>query len=274
MPRATVNGIQLFYQDVGQDLGQPGEDPVVLIMGWGGDHTAWAFQMPALAESFRVIAPDNRGAGQSDQPDAPYSIAGMADDVAALLDQLGVERAHVCGASMGGMIAQELTLRYPTRVRSLQLHCTLARPDAYGSHLVETLLRVRAREDREEWARAMLPWIISRKTVRERPEFVEIMLQRSLDNPYPTSYIGLRRQAEAIGGHDTLERLASIRVPTLVTVGSEDILVPPAFSRDILSRIPGSAFALIPDAGHVHFLEQPQAFNEAMLGFLAKHRSR
>ena len=269
MPRATVNGIELFYQD----LGAPGGDPVVLIMGWGGDHTAWAFQIPALLEGYRVIAPDNRGAGQSDQPDAPYSITGMADDVAALLAHLGVARAHVCGASMGGMIAQELALRHPERVRTLQLHCTLARPDAYGTHLVETLLAVRARENREEWAGAMLPWIICRRTVHERPDFVQLMLQRALDNPYPTSYIGLRRQAEAIGGHDTLQRLAGIRVPTLITVGAEDILVPPAFSQEIHARIPDATFALIPDAGHVHFLEQPQAFNDAMLAFLAKHRS-
>lgn len=270
MPRVTVNGIGLYYQEVGA----PEAEPVVLIMGWGGDHTAWAFQMPALAPAFRVIAPDNRGAGQTEQPDSPYSIAGMADDVAALLDHLGVARAHVAGASMGGMIAQELALRHPGRVRTLQLHCTLARPDAYGTHLVETLLRVRAREDREEWARAMLPWIICRKTARERPDFVQLMLQRALDNPHPTTLIGLRRQAEAIGQHDTLERLASLRVPTLVTVGSDDILVPPAFSREIHARIPRADFALIPDAGHVHFLEQPQAFNDAMLGFLAKHSAR
>jgi 3-oxoadipate enol-lactonase len=270
VPRATLNGIGLFYQD----FGAPDGEPVVLIMGWGGDHTAWAFQMPALAESYRVIAPDNRGAGQSDQPDVPYSIAGMADDVAALLGELGVERAHVCGASMGGMIAQELALRHPARVRTLQLHCTLARPDAYGSHLVETLLRVRAREDREEWARAMLPWIICRKTVSERPEFVQLMLQRALDNPYPTSYVGLKRQAEAIGAHDTLERLGAIRIPTLVTVGTEDLLVPPTFSREIHAQLPEASLVLVPDAGHVHFLEQPQAFNDAMLGFLAKHAGR
>ena len=108
---------------------------------------------------------------------------------------------------------------------------------------MESLLRVRAREDREEWARAMLPWIICRKTVRERPEFVELMLQRALDNPYPTSLAGLRRQAEAIGAHDTLDRLGAIRVPTLVTVGTEDILVPPAFSREVHARIPGADLA-------------------------------
>jgi pimeloyl-ACP methyl ester carboxylesterase len=270
MPRLPVNGIGLFYQD----LGAPSGEPVVLIMGWGGDHTAWAFQMQALAGTHRVIALDNRGAGQSDQPDIPYSIPGMAEDVAGLMEGLGVARAHICGASMGGMIAQELALRHPARVRTLQLHCTLGRIDPYGTLLVENLLRVRAREDREEWARAMLPWVICRKTVRERPEFVELMLQRSLDNPYPTSYAGLRRQAEAIGAHDTLERLPAIRVPTLVTLGAEDILVPPAFSREVHARIPGAELTVIPDAGHVHFLEQPDAFNAAMLAFLAKYQGR
>ena len=270
MPRISVNGIGLFYQD----LGDPSGEPVVLIMGWGGDHTAWAFQMQALAGTHRVIALDNRGAGQSDQPDVPYSIAGMAEDVTGLMAALGVARAHICGASMGGMIAQELALRHPARVRTLQLHCTLGRIDPYGTFLVESLLRVRAREDRDEWARAMLPWVICRKTVRERPEFVQLMLQRSLDNPYPTSYVGLRRQAEAIGGHDTLERLPGIRVPTLVTLGAEDILVPPAFSREVHARIPGAELTVIPDAGHIHFLEQPDTFNSAMLAFLAKHSTR
>ena len=94
-------------------------------MGWGGDHTAWAFQVPAFAAEFDVIALDNRGAGQSDAPDTHYTIPGMADDVAGLMDQLGVRHAHICGASMGGMIAQELTLRHPDRVLSLQLHCTM-----------------------------------------------------------------------------------------------------------------------------------------------------
>ena len=267
MPRVTVNGIGLFYQD----FGPPSGEPVILIMGWGGDHTAWAFQMQALAGTHRVIALDNRGAGQSDQPDTPYSIVGMAEDVVGLMESLGLARAHICGASMGGMIAQELALRHPARARTLQLHCTLGRIDAYGTLLVESLLRVRAREDREEWARAMLPWVICRKTVRERPEFVQLMLQRSLDNPSPTSYAGLRRQAEAIGSHDTLDRLHAIRVPTLVTLGAEDILVPPAFSREVHARIPGAELAVIPDAGHVHFLEQPEAFNSAMLAFLTKH---
>ena len=267
MPKRRVGDIDVHYVE----LGPADAPPVVLIMGWGGDHTAWAFQLPALAERYRVIALDNRGAGQTDAPDAPYTVAGMARDTLGLMDALGVRRAHVAGASMGGMIAQELALGAPERVLTLQLHCTLARPDPYGTILVESLLRVRAREDREEWSRALLPWVICRKTARERPDFVQLMIQRAVDNPYPTSYTGLRRQAEAIGSHDTLDRLAALRMPVLITTGAEDILVPPAFSSEIHARIPSADLVVLPDAGHVHFLEQPQTFNEAVLAFLAKH---
>jgi pimeloyl-ACP methyl ester carboxylesterase len=268
MPRVSVGGIRLFYQEAGP----PGAGALVLIMGWGGDHTAWALQIPAFSAEFRVIAPDNRGAGQSDAPDAPFTIADMARDTLGLLDALGIRRAHVSGASMGGMIAQELALGYPERVLTLQLHCTLARPDAYADLVAQTILRAKARGDREEFARTTLPWLLCRRTVAERPEFVQFFVQRAVEYPYPTSLVGLSRQAEALGGHDTLERLAAIRTPTLITVGAEDILVPPTFSRELHARIPGSELVVIPDAGHLHFMEQCERFNGVCLDFLRKHR--
>src|SRR5205809_7891619 len=123
MPKVTVNGIRMFYEETG------GGEPLILIMGFGGDHLAWAFQVRALAEHYRVVTFDNRGAGQSDAPEPPYTIRTMADDTAGLIAALGIERAHVVGVSMGGMIAQELALAYPGRVRSLHLGCTTARPD-------------------------------------------------------------------------------------------------------------------------------------------------
>lgn len=267
MPKAAVNGITLFYQEAGP----PAAPALVLLMGWGGDHTAWAFQVPAFSAEFRVVAPDNRGAGQSDAPDEPYTVAGMAEDTLALLDRLGIGRAHICGASMGGMIAQEMALRHPERLLTLQLHCTLACPDAYGALVLESLLRIKGRGDREEFARATLPWILSRKTVAEQPDFVRLLIERAVSHPYPTGLVGLTRQAGAVGSHDTLDRLAAIRVPTLITVGAEDILVPPAFSRELHARIPGSELVLFPEAGHLHFMEEFQAFNEVCLTFLRKH---
>ena len=257
----------IFYQRVG-----PTRPPsLVLLMGWGGDHTAWAFQVPALAAEFDVIALDNRGAGQSDAPDTRYTIPGMADDVVGLMDQLGVRNAHICGASMGGMIAQELALRHPERVLSLQLHCTTSGVDRYGRFVIDNFLRVKTRGDAEEFTHFSLPWLLSRKTFAERPDFVETWILRALQYPFSTSLTGLSRQGEAIRTHDTRDRLASIRVPTLITTGTEDILVPPSASEDLHALIPGSELARIPDAGHMHFIEQADAFNDLCLNFLRKH---
>jgi pimeloyl-ACP methyl ester carboxylesterase len=242
-------------------------------MGWGGDHTAWAFQVPAFAAEFDVIALDNRGAGQSGAPDTRYTIGGMADDVAGLMDQLGVRSAHICGASMGGMIAQEVALRHPDRVITLQLHCTTAAVDGYGRLVIDNFLRVKARGDVEEFTHCTLPWLLSRKTFAERPDFVETWILRALEYPFRTSLTGLSRQGEAIRGHDTRDRLAGIRVPTLITTGTEDILVPPSASGDLHAMIPGSELARIPDAGHMHFIEQATAFNDLCLNFLRKHHA-
>ena len=268
MPHHRVNGVRLFYEETGA----PAAPPLVLIMGWGGDHTAWALQVPAFAAGHRVIAVDNRGAGQSEVPDGSYSIPGMAADVAGLMDALGLARAHVCGASMGGMIAQELALRHPERVLTLGLHCTTAGIDAYGRFLIDTLIAVKARGSLEEYVRAVMPWILCRKTMVERPEFVRFWIDRALAYPYPTTLEGLVRQADAIRSHDTLARLGEIRVPTLITTGTEDILVPPASSCVLHARIPGSELVTLPDAGHLHFIEQAEAFNRINLEFLTKHR--
>src|SRR5438046_8889941 len=126
MPEGTVNGIRMFYEETG------GGEPLILIMGFGGDHLAWAFQVRALAEHYRVVTFDNRGAGQSDAPEPPYTIRTMADDTAGLIAALGIERAHVVGVSMGGMIAPARALASPGRRRRLHLGCTTARP---GTHL-------------------------------------------------------------------------------------------------------------------------------------------
>ncbi len=269
MPHVQVNGVRLFYQETGA----PDFPPLVLIMGWGGDHTAWALQAGAFAAEHRVIALDNRGAGQSDVPAAPYTIAGMAADVVGLMDALGIGRAHICGASMGGMIAQELALGHPDRVRTLGLHCTAASIDAYGGFLIDTLLAVKARGDREEYVRAVMPWILCRKTMVERPEFIRFWIDRALAYPYPIGLEGLSRQADAIRAHDTRSRLGDLRVPTLITTGAEDILVPPTSSRDLHARIPGSELVTIEDAGHLHFIEQAERFSATCLEFFAKHRA-
>jgi 3-oxoadipate enol-lactonase len=265
MPKIPVGDIEMFYVEAGQG------EPLVLIMGFGGDHLAWGLQLPAFAERYRVIAFDNRGVGQTDAPDHPYTIRMMAEDTAGLMDKLGVGRAHVLGVSMGGMIAQELALNHPQRVRSLHLGCTLGRSDNYLRAVSATWREVRARLDRAATLRFIGPWLFAPVTYRERPEFVEMVFQNALANPHPQTLTGFLRQGEAIQSHDTLDRLPAIRCPTLVSVAEHDILVPPHFSRELAARVPGAALSVVPGAGHAYFWERPDLFNALSLEFFAKY---
>jgi 3-oxoadipate enol-lactonase len=267
MPKVRVNGIEVNYVEAGRG------EVLLLIMGFGGDHLAWAFQMPAFAQRYRVIAFDNRGAGQSDAPDVPYTTRMMAEDAVGLLDALRIERAHVLGVSMGGMIAQELALNHPERVRSLQLHCTLARPDGYMQALLQSWRIVRTKVSLEEWLRIVTLWLFSPRTYAERPEFVEGVIQTGLANPHPFTITGFLRQGDAVRTHDTLDRLGKLRQPALVSVAEDDILVPPRFARALAAAVPRAELRLIDGAGHGYFWERADVFNAMCLDFLAQHAS-
>jgi pimeloyl-ACP methyl ester carboxylesterase len=264
VPTVRVRDIEMFYQDVGDG------EPLLLIMGFGGDTAAWAFQIPDFSGRHRVIAFDNRGVGQTDAPDHPYTTRMMADDALGLIEALGVDSAHVIGVSMGGMIAQELTLARPERVRSLHLACTFARPDAYMLALNAAWREMRIGLGRESTLRTLGLWLFSPTTYAERPDFIEALLQNSLANPYPQSLAGFLRQGEAVAAHDAFERLGAIRCPTLVSVAEDDILVPPRFAREIVAQVPGAELRTIPAAGHGYFLERPDVFNALSLDFIAR----
>jgi 3-oxoadipate enol-lactonase len=265
MPTVRANGIDVHYVEAGAG------DPLLMIMGFGGDHQAWAFQVPALSSHHRVITFDNRGAGQSSVPDVPYSTRMMADDAVGLLDALGIERAHVLGVSMGGMIAQEVALNHPRRVRSLQLHCTYARPDRYMLALMDAWRNVRSKATPEEWLRTVALWLFAPSTFAERPDFIEAVIQTGLANPHPFSLTGFLRQGDAVRGHDTVTRLPALGCPTLVSVAAHDILVPPRFAHEVAAAIPKAEFRLIDDAGHAYFWERAEVFNAMCGDFLARH---
>jgi pimeloyl-ACP methyl ester carboxylesterase len=195
----------------------------------------------------------------------------MADDAAGLLEAVGIESAHVLGVSMGGMIAQELALNHPRRVRSLQLHCTYARADHYMLALMESWRSIRAKATQEEWMRTVALWLFAPDTYRERPEFVEAVVQMALANPHPFSDIGFFRQGDAVRTHDTLDRLPSLTCPTLISVGVDDILVPPRFSRQIAAALPKAHFRTFPNLAHGYFWEDPTQFNAMCLAFLQEH---
>ena len=265
MPFANINGLRLYYEWHGEE----GGTPLVLVMGLGGDSTAWPFQLAAFAPHRRVLVFDNRGAGRSDAPDVAYTTRGMAEDLLGLLDRLGVARADLLGLSLGGAIAQEAVLAAPERFRSLQLHATWAGPHPYFQALVRAVRLARLRFDPEAFYRALSVWLFTPEGFRDQPELIELVVQRAVRHPHPAPLHAYLRQADAALGHDARERLHAIRCPTLVAVGSQDLVTPPLLAEELAGLIPGARLARLPGAGHGALWEAPAAFNRVCLDFLA-----
>lgn len=264
MPFAMARRTRLYYEWHGAD----GGTPVVLVMGLGGDCTAWPFQLAALAPRHRVLVFDNRGAGRSDAPDVPYTTPGMAADLLALLDALDVERAHLVGLSLGGAIAQEAALAAPGRFASLQLHATWGGPHPYFKALVAAVRLARIGLEPEGFYRALSVWLFAPTSFVNQPELIELVVQRAVHHPYPVALHAYLRQTDAVLAHDTRDRLHQIRCPTLVGVGSQDLITPPFLAEELARGIPGARLTCLPSAGHGALWEVPETFNQICLDFL------
>jgi 3-oxoadipate enol-lactonase len=245
-------------------------EPLLLIRGLGSTCEGFKAQVEGLSPHFRVISFDNRCVGRSDQPEEPFTIADMADDTAALLDALEVARAHVFGVSLGGMVAQELVLRHPARVRRLVLACTHAGPRtaARSPEWVIRLFNESRDKPRADAVRHSIPLLFARKTIDERPELIEETLAVMANNNQPKrSYL---LQLGAVMQHDTFDRLAQITHPTLVLTGTEDTLVDPDNSRLISQRIPGARLIEFKETGHVFFTEKAAEVNRVLIDFFGE----
>ena len=264
VPFTHSGGCKIYWEESGSG------DPLLLIMGLGYSLEMWHRTRPAMAKHYRTIVFDNRGVGKSDVPRGPYPIAQMADDAAAVLDAAGVERAHIYGISMGGMIAQELCLRHPEWVRSLILGCTACGgPKAVAaSPVVMATLMARATMSPEEGAEAMVPFIYGRSTPRARID--EDLAIRRRTFPQAAGYLA---QVQGIVAWSACDRIGAIDVPTLVLHGDEDQLVPPANGRMLAELIPGAKLTMFERASHIYPTDEPEAANEASLSFLAQLRS-
>ncbi|HYM15667.1 MAG TPA: alpha/beta fold hydrolase [Dehalococcoidia bacterium] len=271
MTIASINGIDLYYEEHG-DAAAP---PLLLIMGFTMNAAAWASQIPALSERYRVIAFDNRGAGRTTQPEGAYSITQMADDAAGLLDHLGIASAHIVGASMGGMIAQEFALRYPARVRGLVLACTTA-GGPHSAGYDEMMAQSEEGMAVTDLVAAMTP-----DRIKENMDLMFTADFQAHPGPglmqiaaaalqYPQTLAGMKGQLEAIRAHDTYDRLPQIAAPTLVIAGDADMLVDARNSPLLAQRIPGAKLVMFPGLKHGFTAEKPDEVNAAILGFLTQ----
>ncbi len=259
MPFIENQGAKIYWDEQGQG------EPILLIMGLGWPSTMWHRTRPILAAHYRTIAFDNRGAGWSEVPPGPYSIATLASDAASVLDAAGTQRAHLLGASMGGMIAQEFALQYPERVRLLVLACTTCG----GPHATQAdpeVIRVLLHREGapSERAEAVVPFIYDASTPRERIDEDLAILSKNYATPE-----GYMAQLLGILAWEAYTRLPQIRVPTLVIHGANDRLVPAANGDLLARRIAGAQLVKLANASHIFMTDQPDAAHRNFLKFLS-----
>ncbi len=266
MPKANVNGINIAYDVDGQG------EPLVLIMGFNSSRKVSFFQKRAFSKYFQVITFDNRGFGGSDKPNGPYSIRMMADDAVGLMNHINIEKAHILGVSMGGMIAQELAINYPEKMGKLILWCTYAQMDETSGWTSEFRKSLGLDVDcsHDDWRNVpikdvtnSIPYFASNSWLFKLISiafFKVLSIISGLD--------GVDAQWQAMIGHDTLDRLHMIQAPTLIIAGTEDNLIKPSSSDVLASNIPNSRLIMVTGGSHMIVLGKRSRFNKEALDFL------
>lgn len=265
MPIVKAGAINLSYDTFGAG------EPLLLIMGFGAPGIAWMPVLPMLS-GFRCIYFDNRGTGNSEKPEGPYTVPQMADDADALLAAIGVDSVKVYGISMGGMIAQELALRHPQRVTKMVLGCTTTGGLAAIPPAEETVAALVSAmklmpTDPEGAIDILLPVVHPPDFVAAHPEVKQMALMgAAMIPPAPTHVI--ERTLEGITQFNSYDRLPEVKCPVLIVHGERDILIKPANAEVLKSRLPQAEVFMIPNAGHNFFAENTMAVHQRIVEFL------
>jgi 3-oxoadipate enol-lactonase len=264
MPTASVNGIDINYRLEGD-----GERTVVLVNGLADDLETWVLQMDdLLAAGYRVLRYDNRGVGHSSAPPGPYTTRLFADDAKALITSLGLTNVDMMGVSMGGMIAQEYAVAYPGDLRSVTFGCTYAAPGPFCGRMFSMWADMAPVNGVPFIMRDVTLWAFTVPFFEQREDELREFEDEMAVMPMPVeAYLA---QLSAIQTHDTRDRIGTVRTPTLVLAGEEDILIPVRLSMQLHELVPRAAWATT-KGGHACCWEHPQEFNQALLEFLAKH---
>ena len=268
MPQVEVEGLTINYDVQGEG------EPLLLVPYLSVDHACYAFQLPAYTEHFSCIAIDLPGSGESHKPAGPYSTEGYADQAAAFLGAIGVERAHVAGMSLGAAVGLHLAGRHPDRVRSLSLHSGWHASDAYLNRVVEQWRGLAAARPRVAHVglAGSFPWWFTPDMYVDRPEFVDTLVDFVRGRPVQPVDAFLA-QTDAVIAHDASAALAEIEAPTLLTYGARDLVCSTRFAEPIGSGIAGSELVVFDHLSHAGLHEDPETFNRATLDFLLRQRS-
>lgn len=263
MPLQRVDGVNLYYELKGPADGEP----LILNNGIFMNTTSWAFQMPALEKRYRVLTYDMRGQGQSEHPDGEYSLELHARDLIALMDALGIDKAHMVGTSYGGELNLVMGIRHPQRCHTLVIIASISHSETMIAAIIERWRRAAMLGDGPLFFKLIYSDVYSEEFLKNRPELLPTAEQRyaALDLPAAVRLI------ESFQRFNVKDQLARITTPTCIVSAELDILKPRRYSELMRAAIPDSEFHLVPNAGHVVVMERAAEVNTIVLGFLAKH---
>ncbi len=266
MPKVKVNDITMNYESQGSG------EPLILIPYLAADNACYAFQVAEYAKHFTCISLDPRGAGETDKPDGAYSTELFADDVAAFMAAIGIEKAHVSGLSLGGAIGLWLASKYPDRVKTLSLHSCWPKTDAFMKAVVGNwqIVAKGLGSVPEMIIQGIFPFSFTPEFYSAKPEYLDQLARFVRSRPVQPVDAFLR-QSDAVIAHDALGQLGRIKVPTQVTFGSHDIVTSTRFVEPFRSGIKTSELVIFEMCAHAPIYENVGEFNEKTLAFLKHH---
>jgi pimeloyl-ACP methyl ester carboxylesterase len=265
MPSVNAGSIRMNYERQGSG------EPLILVPYLAADHACYAFQVAEYAKHFTCISIDPRGTGESSDPGDAYTTETLADDVAAFMQALGIDEAHLFGLSLGGATAMWLAAKYPRLVKSLSIHSTWPATDAYVSTVV-TGWQVTARalnSVAEMTVRGIFPWCLTPELYAQRPEYVDALADFVRGRRAP-SVDAFMRQSGAVIAHDVEARLPAIAAPAQITFGRHDAITSTRFADRLQSGIEGSELHVFENCSHAPIYEDVAAFNDVSLAFLKR----
>ena len=265
MATVQVNGIEIYYEITGNGL------PLTMIMGLGCSARQWQWMLPVLTGSFQVITFDNRGVGRTSKPDMEYTTDLFADDICALLNTLGIDKTHLVGVSVGGMIAQKFALKYPEMVDRLVLGCTM--PNFYHlppvaedlQHMQESQLL-----PLEKSVEVMMRLFLTEHFFKENPDQAAKLKEVMLIEKEEQGGDAFLLQLGAAMNHNTLEQVKNIKAPTLVITGDLDPIAPVENARFLTEKIPNNTLVEIPGVRHAFWVERFEEFCDIIIKFLSQ----
>jgi len=266
MPKVKVNGVAINYESEGSG------EPLILIPYLAADNACYAFQVADYAKHFTCISLDPRGAGETDKPEGAYSTELLADDVAAFMGAIGVEKAHVSGLSLGGAIGLWLASKYPQRVKTLSLHSCWPKSDPFLKAVVggwQTIAKGLGSTP-EMIVQGIFPFCFTPELYAAKPDYIDQLAAFVRSRPKQPVDAFLR-QSDAVIAHDALHQLGKIAAPTQITFGSHDLVTSTRFVEPFRSGVKTSELVIFEMCAHAPIYENVSKFNEETLAFLKRH---